>query len=106
MTVTVKSKTRLVVPVAVSRQAGIKSGDRLEFTVSRGVITIVPKPAAAKDEYTPEQRRVIDHSIAKGLEDIRKGRVHGPFKTADAAIADLEALARSRKKVATRKSSR
>jgi len=105
MTVTVKNKTPLVVPPAVRRQAGLKSGDQLEFKVSRGVITIVPKLPPAADEYTAAQRQVIDRGIAKGLEEIRKGRFHGPFKTAGAAIAHLQSLSRSRKKAAVRKSS-
>lgn len=105
MTVTVKNKTPLVVPPAVRRQAGLKSGDKLEFKVSGGVITIRPKLPTADDEYTPAQRRVIDRGIAKGLEDIRKGRIHGPFKTADEAVAHLRSLARSRKKAAARRSS-
>jgi bifunctional DNA-binding transcriptional regulator/antitoxin component of YhaV-PrlF toxin-antitoxin module len=105
MTVTVKNKTPLVVPPAVRRQAGLKSGDKLEFKVSGGVITILQKLPSADDEYTPAQRRVIDRSIAKGLEDIHKGRVHGPFQTANEAIADLRSLARSRKKATVRRSS-
>ena len=103
MTVTVKSKTPLVVPSAVRRQAGLKIGDKLEFKVSGRVITILPKPPAADGEYTPAQRRAIDRGITKGLEDIRKGRVHGPFKTADDAISHLRSLARSRKRAAVRK---
>jgi AbrB family looped-hinge helix DNA binding protein len=101
MTVTVKNKTPLVVPPTVRRRAGLKSGDELEFKVSGSVITIRPKVRQATgDEYTREQRRLIDRGIAKGLEDIRNGRVHGPFSTADAAIAHLQSLARSRKKAA------
>lgn len=96
VTVTVKSKTPLVVPSAIRRRAGIRSGDKLEFKVSRGVITILPKPPA-DDESTPAQRRRIDRGIAKGLEEIGKGRAHGPFGTADEAIAHLKALARRRK---------
>jgi len=34
MTVTVKNKTPLVVPVRVRRVAGSKTGDRVEFKVS------------------------------------------------------------------------
>jgi AbrB family looped-hinge helix DNA binding protein len=105
MTVTVKNKTPLVVPPAVRRRAGLKSGDELEFKVSGRVITIVPKLQSAHDEYTPAQRRVVDCGIAKGLEDIRKGRVHGPFQTVDEAVADLRAHARRRRKTATHKSS-
>ena len=49
MTVTVKSKTSLVVPPNVQRQAGIKNGDQVEFTASSGAITIAPaKPANYK----------------------------------------------------------
>ena len=51
--------------------AGLKIGDKLEFKVSGGVITILPKLPTADDDYTPAQRRVIDRGIAKGLEDIR-----------------------------------
>jgi bifunctional DNA-binding transcriptional regulator/antitoxin component of YhaV-PrlF toxin-antitoxin module len=40
MTVTVKSKTPLVVPQAIQRLAGIKAGDRLEVRASARTITI------------------------------------------------------------------
>ena len=89
MTITVKNKTSLVVPPSVRRRAGIKPGDRLEFKVSGGVINIVPKLPTAADEYTPEQRRIIDAGIAEGMEDFRKGRSHGPF-TADEAVHFLK----------------
>jgi hypothetical protein len=93
MTVTVKNKTPLVVPPAVRRRAGLKTG----------VITIFPKLPSGDDEYTPAQRRIIDRGIVKGLEDIKKGRVHGPFETADEAIAHLKAHARRRKRAAPHK---
>ena len=35
----------------------------------------------ADDEYTPAQRRVIDREIAKGLADVKAGRLHGTFET-------------------------
>jgi AbrB family looped-hinge helix DNA binding protein len=89
MTITVKNKTSLVVPPSVRRRAGIKPGDRLEFKVSGGIINIIPKPPPAVDEYTPEQRRIIDAGIAEGMEDFRKGRSHGPF-TADEAVHFLK----------------
>jgi len=107
MTVIVKNKTPLIVPPVVRRQAGFKRGDKLEFKVSGGVVTILPKPPAADDEYTPAERRVIDRGIAKGLEDIWQGRTHGPFATADEAIAHLKNHARElRKKTGSRKPDR
>jgi bifunctional DNA-binding transcriptional regulator/antitoxin component of YhaV-PrlF toxin-antitoxin module len=90
MTVTVKSKMPLVVPPAVRRRAGLKSGQELEFKVSGGVITILPKPPAADDEYTLDQRRVIDARLAEGLADIKAGRTFGPFDSADEMIAHME----------------
>ena len=93
MTVTVKSKTDLVVPKSVRRRAGIKPGDRLEFKVSGGIINIIPKLPSADDEYTTEHRRVIDAQ----LEEARKGPYYGPFETADAAIKFLRKEIRKRK---------
>jgi bifunctional DNA-binding transcriptional regulator/antitoxin component of YhaV-PrlF toxin-antitoxin module len=85
MTITVESKTDLVVPRSVRRRAGLKNGQEVEFKVSGGVISIIPKLPAADDEYMPAQRRLVD---ARLLES-RKGPYYGPFETADEAIAFL-----------------
>jgi len=86
MTVTVKNNTTdLVVPRSVRRRAGIKPGDRLEFKVSGGIINIIPKLPSADDEYTTEQRRIIDSQLAEAA----KGPYYGPFETADVAIRFL-----------------
>jgi AbrB family looped-hinge helix DNA binding protein len=93
MTVTVKNKTELVVPQSVRRRAGIKPGDRLEFKVSGGIINIIPKLPTADDEYTSEQRRVIDAQ----LEGAAKAPYYGPFETADTAVKFLRQEIRKRK---------
>ncbi len=100
MTVTVQKKIDLVVPRSVRRKAGIKSGDQLEFKVSGGIINIIPKLPSADDEYTPAQRRIIDARLAKSDEDIKQGRVYGPFNTAEEMAASIEAniKLRARKK--------
>ena len=89
-------------PAAVQRQAGIKAGDRVMFRASRGMITILttPEPAAHNnEEYTPEQRRAISAQLAESLEDVRKGRVYGPFAT----VAELErSLRRTARKSAVK----
>jgi predicted transcriptional regulator len=46
---------------------------------------------AIANEYTAAQRRVIDARIAEGLEDFREGRFHGPFDTAEDAVASMKA---------------
>ena len=91
MTVTVKSKTGLVVPPSVRRLAGLKAGDKVEFQVSGCVINIVPKPPEAVTEYTSAQRRLIDVRLAESEEDLKKGRTMGPFNTADEMIAHMKA---------------
>src|SRR5579863_8156750 len=96
MTVVVKSKDELVVPRSVRRLAGMKSGDRVEFKVSGGIINIIPELPTADDEYTPAERGAIDARLAAA----RKGPYYGPFKTADEAIAFLHKEIRSRKRAA------
>ena len=57
-----RSKTELVVPPSVRRLAGIKAGDRLEFTASQGVITI-------KAVATPTSRSVrAELAAIRGVE--------------------------------------
>jgi len=92
MTVTVKNKekTPLVVPTSVRRKAGFKAGEELEFRASGGVVTIVPKLPLADDEYTPQERRVIDARLKKSLDEVKRGHTAGPFNTADAMIASLK----------------
>jgi AbrB family looped-hinge helix DNA binding protein len=90
MTVTVKNKNRLMVPASVQRRARIKTGDRLEFKVSGGVITIIPELPTADDEYTAKQRRVIDARLAKSEAELKAGRSFGPFDTADEMIAQMK----------------
>lgn len=105
MTITVQRNRALIVPHSVRRKAGLKAGDRVEFQVSGGVITIVPELPSADDEYTPEQRRIIDARLAKADEDIKHGRVYGPFDTVAEMIASLEAHIQERR-AAKRKAKR
>jgi bifunctional DNA-binding transcriptional regulator/antitoxin component of YhaV-PrlF toxin-antitoxin module len=84
MTVTVKNKTPLAVPPSVRRLAGLKSGQKIEFKVSGGVISIYPKLPTADDEYTPEQRRIVDAQLAEGLAEIARrdeASPHSPLRT-------------------------
>jgi len=106
MTVTVKSKTAITVPLTVQRRAGFKLGDVLEFKASGGVITILPKLPTADDEYTPKQRREIDAQLAEGLADIKAGRTAGPFNTADEMLTHMKAELKKRPAAKTTKPSR
>ena len=110
MTITLKAKSPLMVPPSVQRKARLKAGDQVEFHAAPGKITIVSKlPAAAataEDEYTPEQRRIIEAQLAEGLEDIKKGRTYGPFNTVEEMIASMEANIRKSRPAKKRKRGR
>jgi hypothetical protein len=56
----------------------------------------LPKLPAADDEYTPEQRRIIDARLAEGLADIKAGRTFGPFGSAAEMIAHMKAQLKKR----------
>jgi bifunctional DNA-binding transcriptional regulator/antitoxin component of YhaV-PrlF toxin-antitoxin module len=92
MTATVKNKIGLTVPPAVQHKAGFKPGDVVEFKVSGGVITILPKLPTADDEYTAEQRRSIDAQ----LDEAERGPFHGPFNTAEEMIAHMKSRLKKR----------
>src|SRR5258706_7831120 len=92
MTTVVKTRSGLVVPADVQHRAGFKGGDGVEFKVSGGIITILPKLPNADDEYTPEQRRIIDAQ----LDEAAKGPFHGPFDTAEEMIAHMKGQLRKR----------
>jgi len=79
--VTVKTKFQIVIPQRIRRQAHVAIGDLLEANVEHGKITFTPKS-------------VIDRHLAEGLDDIKHGRTHGPYATADEAVAALETHAR------------
>ena len=74
MTATVKSKTPLTVPDEVQRRAGFKPGDRVEFRVSLGVVTILTRRLAATrdsdDNLTAAEAKKVRHAIKQ----VREGK--------------------------------
>jgi AbrB family looped-hinge helix DNA binding protein len=74
--VKVKEKYQVTLPASVRRKAGLAVGDLLEAKVQGGKITLTPKS-------------IVDREIALALEDVKKGRVYGPFSTAKETIRSL-----------------
>jgi bifunctional DNA-binding transcriptional regulator/antitoxin component of YhaV-PrlF toxin-antitoxin module len=72
MTVVIKNRSPITVPEQVRRLAGFKAGDRVEFRVTRGVVTIRPRPAApsASESLTPGEARKVRHA----LKQVRDGK--------------------------------
>ena len=94
--VKIQRKGQMTLPSRLRAAIGVSEGDRLEASVHRGKIVLTPtyiidrsKFPAADDEYTPAQRRIIDARLAGSDEDIKAGRIHGPFGTHKEFIAAL-----------------
>ena len=103
MTVLVKNKPSLTIPQAIAKKAGFKSGDMIEFKVTRGTVTVRTTTfPTADDEYTPEQRRALDASLAEA----EKGPYYGPFKNGAEIAAFMKKRQRSQKSAKLRNSPR
>jgi AbrB family looped-hinge helix DNA binding protein len=94
--VRIHRKGQMTLPSRLRSAVGVAEGDLVEASVQRGKIVLTPKLVidrsqfpTADDEYTPAQRRIIDARLAKSDEDIKHGRVHGPFNTHKEFIASL-----------------
>lgn len=74
--VKVKDKYQVTLPAAVRRKAGLNVGDLLEASVEGERITLTPKS-------------VVDRELALALEDVKKGRVYGPYRSVEEVISSL-----------------
>ena len=75
--VTVNDEYQVLIPPNVREQIGLHVGDELEAKVERGKITLTRKS-------------LVRQAIAEGLEDIKRGRVYGPFDTVDEMLVSLK----------------
>lgn len=88
--VKVKEKYQVTLPTAVRQKAGVAVGDLLEAQVRGKKITLTPKAVV--------DRAFIEKRLAEGLEDLKKGRVYGPFSSAKEAIRSLHREAKKLRK--------
>ncbi len=79
--VKVKAKFQVTLPASVRQKAGVGVGDLLEAKVQGTKITLIPK-------------RVIDRELALAIEEFKRGRFIGPFRSAKIAIRALRRAAR------------
>ena len=77
-------RRQVVIPKDICDELGLQEGDFVEVTSAEGQVIITPKKVVDADEVlTPAQRAVIDTRLAAAEEDIKAGRVSGPFTTVD-----------------------
>ncbi|HWF59238.1 MAG TPA: AbrB/MazE/SpoVT family DNA-binding domain-containing protein [Nitrospira sp.] len=72
----VKSRYQVILPPQVRSKAGVAGGDLFEAKVEGRTITLIPK-------------RLIDQELKLALNDVKRGRMKGPFPTAQATIRAL-----------------
>jgi len=90
--VTVRDTTGLIIPLSLQRQAGIKTGDRLEFEVSSRTITIRALDPAT---YKPTKSELA--AIRKGEAALARGE--------HVSLSDfLNGMDRNRRKAGSRAS--
>jgi AbrB family looped-hinge helix DNA binding protein len=73
--VRIHRKGQMTLPSRLRSAVGVAEGDLVEASVQRGRIVLTPKPVTHR----------VDRELAKGLEDVRKGRIHGPFTAQEAS---------------------
>jgi AbrB family looped-hinge helix DNA binding protein len=85
-------RRQVVIPKEICDEVGLEEGDFVEVTSTAGKVIIKPKKVVDADEVlTPAQRAVIDKRLAEADEDIKEGRVSGPFATVDKLKRHLNA---------------
>ena len=93
--VKVSPKYQVTIPNPLRRKAGVAAGDVLEAKIEHGKITLTPK-LRSQNEYTKEQRAVIDAQLSEALADVKAGKGLGPFDI-DEAITFLQSELKPRK---------
>jgi AbrB family looped-hinge helix DNA binding protein len=67
---------QVVIPKKLHDQLGLVPGDYLEVELEGDYLVLTPKA-------------LVEKRLLEGLDDIRKGRVHGPFRSTSALVRSL-----------------
>lgn len=76
---------QVAIPKKLHDELGLSAGDIIEFERKGNQIVLTPKD-------------VIERAIAEGLEDVRKGRMSGPFTSVQAMLKSLHGAKKVRAK--------
>jgi len=79
---------QVVIPKKIHDQLRLTPGDYLEVELQEGKIIFTPKTLVDKR---------IEKRLAEGLEDIKKGRIYGPFSSAKEMIHTLRGAKKLKK---------
>lgn len=83
-------RRQVVLPKEICDELGLEEGDFVEVTSVEGKVIIKPKKLVdADDVLTHAPRAVIEKGLAEADEDIKAGRVYGPFDSVDTMLRSL-----------------
>lgn len=74
---------QVVIPKRIHDQLGLVPGDYLEVELEGDRVILTPKA-------------LIEKRLAESLEDIRRGRVRGPFRSVSALIRSLHKASKTK----------
>jgi len=80
----------MTIPTEVRSAVGLTTGDLVDVRAVGNKIIITPQVVVDRGEYTAEQRRALDASLAKS----EKGPYYGPFKSGAEIAAFVKKRAR------------
>lgn len=72
---------QVVIPKKIHDELGLEPGDYLEVELEGDRLVLTPKA-------------LVEKRIAEGLEDIREGRLRGPFRSVPALVRSLRKAAK------------
>ncbi len=82
------ARRQITIPAKTVKRLGLKAGEELELVDNGKVITLVPRKHIPKDQewcYTEEWQS----GMREAFEDVKAGRVAGPFESAEELIKEL-----------------
>ena len=83
--VKIGTSRQVVIPKKLHDALGLVPGDYLEVELKKGKVVMTPKALVDKR---------LEDGLAESFEDVKAGRVHGPFNTAKELVQSLHREAR------------
>jgi AbrB family looped-hinge helix DNA binding protein len=87
--VKLSSRRQITIPKETLKRLGLSPGEELELVASEKTIVLVPRKHIPKDQawyYTDGWQRMMQEAF----DDLKHGRMVGPFDTAEEAIRALK----------------
>ncbi len=87
--VKIKEKFQVTIPNETRRKVHLEIGDILEVVTQDNLIILKPKVVVDRED--------VETAIQEGLDDVKKGRVSGPFGSVDEMLHSLHRNAKKLK---------